>query len=153
MSVSHIEHNILFMVLHCLEKKLSQMFEPCGQGWTRKASRLSAKCKGRPSILRSMQQAAILWLLILPNLPDGGLITGTACSSSPGVSPPSLDTMQDAKLCFSMYWTFTRLFAQSICFFPSLIHFRSMLHWTPCFLSLCCLLYSNIRENDRENLE
>lgn len=153
MSVNHKEHNILFIVLHCPENKVSHMFDPCRQDWTGKAFRLSAKCKGRPSTLRSMQQAAILWLLALPILPDGGQITETALGSSPCVSPACLDTMQDAKLCFSLYWTATLLFARSICLPPSLIHFSTLLYWTPCFLSLCCLSYSNIREIHRENLE
>lgn len=34
----------------------------------------------------------------LPNLPDGGLITGAACNPKPWVSPAAVDTMRDAKL-------------------------------------------------------
>lgn len=114
---------------------------------------VAAKCKGGPPTLRSMQQAATLWLLVLRTLPDGGLITGTACSLNPWVSPSCLDTMQDAKLCLSLYWTVTLLFAWSICLPHSLILFRSLPRCTPRFLTLCCLLYSNIREIRREILE
>lgn len=57
-----------------------------------------AKPKGRPPTMRFMQQAATCWLLPLPNLPDGGLITGAACNPKPWVSPAAVDTMRDAKL-------------------------------------------------------
>lgn len=94
--------------------------------------------KSPPPTLRSMQPAATLWLLALPTLPDGGLITGTACSSSPQVSPACLDTMQDVKLCLSLYWTAMLLFAHSICL-HSLILFRRLPHFF-CHSAACCPL-------------
>lgn len=48
--------------------------------------------------MRFTHQAAMCWLLPLPNLPDGGLITGAACNPKPWVSPAAVDTMRDAKL-------------------------------------------------------
>lgn len=126
------------IVLHCSEKQnwpdVWSLWGLCEGLDNESIQTTSAKSKGRPPTLRSMQQAATCWLLPLPTLPDGGLITGAACSPNPWVSPAGLDTMQDAKLCLSLYWTVTLVCACSICLPHSLILFRSLPHCAPCFL-------------------
>lgn len=106
-----------------------------------------AKPKGRPPTMRFMQQAATRWLLPLPNLPDGGLITGAACNPKPWVSPAAVDTMRDAKL-FSIYWTAAPVCACSICLSHSLILFRSLpRRWPRHSVPLCCcVLLSDISD-------
>lgn len=106
-----------------------------------------AKPKGRPPTMRFMQQAATRWLLPLPNLPDGGLITGAACNPKPWVSPAAVDTMRDAKL-FSIYWTAAPVCARSICLSHSLILFRSLpRRWPRHSVPLCCcVLLSDISD-------
>lgn len=125
------------IVLHCPENQswpaVWSLWDLCEGLDNESIQTTLAKCKGRPPTLRSMQQAVTCWLLPLPTLPDGGLITEAACSPNPWVSPADLDTMQDAKLCL-LLWRVTLLCVGFICSHHSLILFRSLSSWVPCFL-------------------
>lgn len=98
-----------------------------------------------------MQQATAHWLLAVPTPPDGGLITGPACSSHPSARSFCLDTMHIAKLCLSLYWTVTLLFAWSICLPHSLILFAKFVSWHSLFPSMLIVLkhYRNPMRNSR----
>lgn len=113
---------------------------------------VSAKRKGRPPTPRSMQQAATLWLLALPTLPDGGLITGTACGSNPWVALPvwtQCRTLSSVFHCTGL--SHCCLLAPSVFLILwSLLEVCLAAH--PVSPSLCCSLYSNIREIHREIL-